>query len=226
MQSLTRWKILFAGWTKSEVDLAARRDKTRETKRLLRLDDTFASILSPCCSDWREKESHMDWKRCLIAAATVGCGMIATSALANTGQEQACAGSVSERTGIPMSEIRVAGSEGSHSGVTEIDLTYHGGHAVCMVDRNYNVLDVHYSRRPERSHHHDEGPEPDQHGQEQACAARMAQEVNEPMSAVRVISSSPFLMRSRQVQLRSPGMAAQCTADVHNRVVYFKFQSG
>lgn len=60
-------------------------------------------------------------------------------------------------------------------------------------------------------------------GQEQACASHMADQVNEPMSSVRVESSNPFIMGSRQMTLTTPGMRATCTADVHNLVVYFEF---
>lgn len=91
------------------------------------------------------------------------------------------------------------------------------------MDRNFNIQDIHWSRAPERTYHPKETLRGDQRAQEQACASQMADQVNEPMSSVRVESSNPFLMGSRQMTLTTPGMRAMCTADVHNLVVYFKF---
>ena len=158
----------------------------------------------------------------LTVSLILACG----PALADPGQEQACAGRVSEMRDIPMSDVRVTRTEGSKSGIATVDLIFPGGSATCWVDREYNIHDMHFSRHPERqrrSSSSNKDATGDANAQEQACASRMADEVNERMSSVRVIQSNAYIMGSRQVTMSTPGMKALCTADIHNNVVFFKF---
>lgn len=158
----------------------------------------------------------------LAVSLILVCGF----ALADPGQEQACAGRVAEMRNIPMSDIRATKIEGSESGMATVDLIFPGGSATCWVDREYNIHDMHFSRHPERqrrSSSSNKDATGDTNAQEQACASRMADEANERMSSVRVIQSNAYIMGSRQVTMSTPGMKALCTADIHNNVVFFKF---
>lgn len=165
----------------------------------------------------------MKWLVATIPAIGLAALGMGSAAVANPGQEQACAGRVAEMRGIPMSEVRVHDVEGSQSGIEMVELHFPGGSATCWVDRRFDIHDIHWSRAPERTHHPKGSMRGDSNAQEQACAARMADEMSMPMSGVRVASSNSFIMGSRQVMLTVPGMRAQCTADVHNHVVYFKY---
>ena len=157
----------------------------------------------------------------MLAAASLASLLLTAGAEANVGQEQACAGDVSQMQDIPMSEIRVVHANGSHSGVTEVVLEYPGGMARCRVDKEYNILDIRWNHAT--GHSHAKAQASSKSGQEQACAARLAQEVNVEMSAVRVKSSKPTKHGHLTVTVTTPGMNARCNVDANYNVVGFKF---
>lgn len=169
-------------------------------------------------------------RRCVPWATRVLAGMfmaglmgfVSAGVAANPAQEQACAGQVADMHDIPMSEIRVAHTKQMDSGTAQILVTFHGGNARCTVQADDTVSEIRWNV-------HDSGggsastPKPDTAGQEQACAGRMAEEVNEPMSAVRVIKTTPLKHGHAKIEMESPGMRAACTVDAEFNVVGFKF---
>ena len=144
------------------------------------------------------------------------------AAQANSGQEQACAGDVAEMQGIEMSSVRVAHANGSRSGVTEVILEYPGGSARCMVDADYNILDIRWNHRQGVSHPGG-GAHADKSGQEQACASYFSNQMSTSMSEVRVRNSKPTKHGHLLVTVAVPGMAGRCNVDAHFNVVGFKF---
>jgi hypothetical protein len=152
----------------------------------------------------------------------VFAGLILSSpALANPGQEQACAGEVSSMQDIPMGEVRVARFNKSRSGVSEVILEYPGGMARCMVDQSFNILDIRWNHRQGVSHKASVGA--NKSGQEQACAAYMAEQENVALSEVRVARSNTKSLGHLSVVVKVPGMTAKCNVDAHYNVVGFKF---
>lgn len=158
---------------------------------------------------------------CSAALAALALASVAAAKPVDPGQEQACAADVADKQGMDMSDIRVVHSEGSESGVAEVVLEYPGGAARCMVDGDYNILDIRWNH--EEGVSHNVSPAADKTGQEQACAGYFAQQMNEDMSTVRVVSSKPKKHGHLLVVVAVPGMKASCNVDAHYNVVGFKF---
>lgn len=153
-----------------------------------------------------------------------GALLLATplSVQANPGQEQVCAGEVSQMQGIPMSEVRVVHTNGSRAGISEVILNYPGGKASCMVDANNNILDIRWNHKQGVSHPGG-GKHADKNGQEQACAGYFSQKMNTAMSEVRVRNSKPTKHGHLLVTVSVPGMTGRCNVDAHYNVVGFSF---
>jgi hypothetical protein len=156
----------------------------------------------------------------LAVSLILVCGF----ALADPGQEQACAGRVAEMRNIPMSDIRATKIEGSESGMATVDFDLPGrfGHLLGGPGE-YNIHDMHFSRHPERqrrSSSSNKDATGDTNAQEQACASRMA---GRSERAHEFGSRDPV----ERVHHGEPpghhvytGMKALCTADIHNNVVF------
>lgn len=144
------------------------------------------------------------------------------AAQADSGQEQACAGDVAEMQGIPMSDVRVVHANGSRAGITEVILEYPGGGARCMVDADYNILDIRWNHKQGISHPGGEA-HADKNGQEQACAGYFSQQMSTSMSEVVVRGSRPTKHGHLLVTVSVPGMTGRCNVDAHFNIVGFKF---
>lgn len=159
-------------------------------------------------------------KMCFVGLAGLAMATLPHAALADVGQEQACAGRVSDARGVPMSAVRVISAEGSQSGITQMTLRYPGGTAICWINGDYDIQDMRY--RPAAGASPQPGFGVDRFGQEQACAARLARRLGVGMNRIRVSSSRPAGPGLRAVTVRAPRAKASCLVDRRFRVLQFR----
>lgn len=123
---------------------------------------------------------------------------------------------------IPVSEVRVEYTHLVGDGNSRVLVSFFGGVARCTVQPDGNVSGIRWNL-------HDSGgglagmPQPDFIGLEQACAGHMSEAIDESMSAVREVETTPLRYGHVRVLLESPGIRAACIVDAEYNVINLKF---